>query len=145
MPTANPLAPPIVQANQSITWQNLHGSSSTLALANLATNSQKPLLIITPDSLTANRLHDELTFFYQPTTHSPIIFFPDWETLPYDQFSPHQDIISSRLAALSQIPRLTNGIIITPIQTLMHRLTPRDFLEGNIFLLNLGDKIQIEA
>lgn len=145
MPIANPLAPPLSQVKQTVTWQNLYGSSSTLALANLATTSQKPLLIITSDSLTANRLYDELTFFYQPNTLNPIIFFPDWETLPYDQFSPHQDIISSRLAALSQIPRLKNGIIITPIQTLMHKLTSRDFLEGNIFLLNLGDKIQIEA
>ncbi len=145
MPTANPLAPPIIQAKQTVTWQHLYGASLSLALANFAAKSQSPLLIITPDSLTANRLQDELNFFYQTAFDKPIIFFPDWETLPYDQFSPHQDIISSRLSALYQIPRLKHGIIITPIQTLMHKLTPSEFLAGNIFLLQQGDKINIET
>ena len=133
MPTANPLAPPLIQAKQTVTWQNLYGSSNTLALANLATASQKPMLIITPDSLTANRLHDELSFFYQPTTEKPIISFPDWETLPYDQFSPHQDIVSERLSALYRIPHLQQGAIIVPVSTLMQRLPPRSYLDGILF------------
>lgn len=146
MPNANPLHPPSTpRPTQNVTWQQLYGASISLSLANLATMHTGPLLIITPDSLTANRLNDELMFFYQATTEKPIIQFSDWETLPYDQFSPHQDIISNRLAALYQMPRIQHGIIITSIQTLMHKLAPREFLEGNIFIFNLGDKINIEA
>lgn len=145
MPSINILEPIFPEDKKEITWLNLQAASLSLALANLAEQSKKPILIITPDTLTANRLNDELIFFCAHDNEKSILAFPDWETLPYDQFSPHQDIISSRLAALSQIPKLKAGIIITPIQTLMHRLTPREFLEGNIFLLKTGDTIHIET
>jgi transcription-repair coupling factor (superfamily II helicase) len=107
-------------------------------------NSQ-PLIIITSDTLIANRLEYELKFFYQAEVKQPTLPFPDWETLPYDQFSPHQDIISGRLSALYHIPTLQRGAVIIPISTLMQRLAPRDFLEANIFLLKQGEKFNIDA
>jgi transcription-repair coupling factor (superfamily II helicase) len=143
MPTANLLHPPYPEnANQRFYWGNLLGSSLGLALSSLITESKRPILIITPDTLTATRLESEIPFFQ--TSAYPIIHFPDWETLPYDHFSPHQDIISSRLAALSKIPDLAQGVIITPISTLMHRLAPKEYLAGNFFLLARGDKLKIE-
>lgn len=147
MPIINPLHPPIPkQANERLAWGTLFGSSMGLSISSLATECQQPLIVITADSLTAARLGYELQFFYsENTSDKPLIHFPDWETLPYDQFSPHQDIISSRLAALHRMPYLRNGIVITSITTLMHRLTPREFLEGNIFLLNVGDQLNIET
>jgi transcription-repair coupling factor (superfamily II helicase) len=143
MPNANPLMPPIPQkAGQKLTWGNLHGASIGLALSRTIATSNMPVVIIAPDSLTANRLEYELSFFQQDQC---IIHFPDWETLPYDQFSPHQDIISERLSALNRMPNLQNGAIITPISTLMQRLPPRAYLEGNTFLLKTGQKFDLQA
>jgi transcription-repair coupling factor (superfamily II helicase) len=141
----NPFRPPLPkQVKQCFTWGNLLGSSMGLALNAVICESAQPVVIITPDSLTATRLAYELYFFHPLQAKQKLISFPDWETLPYDQFSPHQDITSSRLAALHQIPTLQQGTLITPISTLMHRLTPRDFLEGEVFLLELGDKLSLE-
>ena len=70
-----------------------------------------------------------------------ILPFPDWETLPYDNFSPHQDIISSRLTSLHQLPQVKQGIIIVPVSTFMHRIAPYEFLSANTLLLNRGQVI----
>lgn len=138
----SPLHPPLLTGqNTNLTWGNLLGSSMGLALSHVIAENPQPIIIITPDSLTATRLEYELHFFQQP---HQVISFPDWETLPYDQFSPHQDIISDRLSALHKIPSLQQGAIIIPISTLMHRLAPFDFLAGNIFLLKQGEKLNIE-
>lgn len=143
MSSANPLHPPVPDQKQTtIIWENLLGASTGLALSALISEQKKPIVIITPNTITAMRLEFELQFFQ--TNPFPIIHFADWETLPYDHFSPHQDIISSRLAALNQIPQLKTGAIITPITTLMHQIAPRDYLEGNIFLLRTGDSFNID-
>src|SRR5699024_2901799 len=70
---------------------------------------------------------------------------PDWETLPYDTFSPHQDIISERLATLYQLPRLSQGVLIIPITTLMLRLPPRQYLETHSLMITTGDHLHIET
>lgn len=126
------------------TWENLTGASLGLAISRLMAQSNQPILIITPDTMTAMRLSDEIQFF-QGEHAQPILSFPDWETLPYDQFSPHQDIISGRLSTLYQLPNLSKGALIAPISTLMHRLTPSEFLAGNIFLMQQGEKLNIQA
>jgi transcription-repair coupling factor (superfamily II helicase) len=137
------LNPPIPNTvRDRFVWGNLHGASLGLALSALLEKSKVPVLIVAPDTLTSSRLEYELRFFHQSQN---IIHFPDWETLPYDQFSPHQDIISERLASLHQIPHLQQGAIITSISTLMHRLAPREFLEGHTFLLKEKDTFDIES
>ena len=73
-------------------------------------------------------------------TQLPICLFPDWETLPYDTFSPHQDIISQRLATLYQLSRMDKGIVIVPVSTLMQRLAPKQYLEANSLIIKKGDK-----
>jgi transcription-repair coupling factor (superfamily II helicase) len=135
----NPFQPPYPhKEKEKFQFGNLHGGSLSLTLSSLSASIEKPLLIITKDSLTAAHLIEEIPFFYPDIE---IIHFPDWETLPFDQFSPHQDIISERLSALYYMRNLKRGIVITTMPTLMHRIIPREFLEGNIFLLNVGDKL----
>lgn len=73
------------------------------------------------------------------------MFFPDWETLPYDQFSPHQDIISERLYTLSRIQQVTDAIVITAASTLMHRLCPPEFLNQYALMLKEGQKLDLTA
>jgi transcription-repair coupling factor (superfamily II helicase) len=142
MSNISPLQPPIPKEPlKRLTWGNLTGASKGLTISRLICANQRPVLIITPDTNAATRLEYELQFFHQNT---PIIPFPDWETLPYDQFSPHQDIISARLSALKQIPSMAQGAIITPISTLMHRLMPHEFLTGHLFLFRTGDKLNID-
>jgi transcription-repair coupling factor (superfamily II helicase) len=143
MQTANPLNPPLPQkAGQRFVWGNLSGASIGLALSSILAKVDKPVVIIAADTLSATRLEYELNFFLHD---QPIIHFPDWETLPYDQFSPHQDIVSERLAALHKIPHLRHGAIITPVATLMQRLSPRDYLDGSTFLLSVKEKFDLQA
>ncbi|MEZ5671984.1 MAG: CarD family transcriptional regulator, partial [Thiotrichaceae bacterium] len=141
----NPLAPPpIQQAKLRHTWTNLHGSSIALVLSQIV--QHHVCIVITPDSLTAQRLHEELKFYTRSTAdhaHIPMLTFPDWETLPYDIFSPHQDIISERLTTLYHLPDLTHGILILPITTLMYRLPPVNYVKGNSLLLSRGQQLDI--
>jgi transcription-repair coupling factor (superfamily II helicase) len=143
MPSVNPLNPPIPSAtDQQLTWRNLQGASIGLALSSIIARHKRPIVIIAPDTLTATKLEYELRFFHH---EQAIIHFPDWETLPYDQFSPHQDIISERLSALAKMPALRQGAIVAPISTLMQRLPPKEYLEGNTFLLNRGERFDLQA
>lgn len=144
MQTANPLHPPIPSNEQKrLLFGQLSGASLGLAISRIIAECERPVVIITQDTATAVRLNYEIQFFQQDSA-KPIVHFPDWETLPYDQFSPHQDIISGRLAALNQLPTLTQGALITPIATLMHRIAPPDFLHGNVFLIQQGDTLNIQ-
>jgi len=123
------------------TWHNLYGSSASLAIYNAAQQSNAPILLISQDTPSARRLEHELLSLVD-AQQSPIsiCLFPDWETLPYDNFSPHQDIISQRLTTLYQLSRMQQGIVIVPINTLMQRLAPKQFLEANSLLIKQGDK-----
>ncbi|VEB35562.1 Transcription-repair coupling factor [Legionella sainthelensi] len=131
------------QAKQ--TWGQLHGSSLALALAEYCQQTSGIKLLIAQDNLSANQLQAELTFFLNSTSSQELLFFPDWETLPYDQFSPHQDIISERLYALSRIQQVTDAIIITSASTLMHRLCPPEFLNHYALMLKEGQKLDLNT
>ncbi|TAK75315.1 MAG: transcription-repair coupling factor [Gammaproteobacteria bacterium] len=143
MPNTTIFYPLLAQtAGECVAWNHLHGASIGLALASAIEQSDRPLLIIAPDNLSISHLMEELHFFGDKTDH--FLHFPDWETLPYDHFSPHHDIISERLAALYRIPLLKKGAVITTVSTLLHRLPPNDYLDGYSFLLKVGDKLNIE-
>lgn len=126
------------------TWGQLHGSSLALALAEFCENQQGIKLLITPDNLSATQLIEELQFFLTPNRLNEVLFFPDWETLPYDQFSPHQDIISERLATLSRLQQTNDAIVISSISTLMHRLSPPQFLSQHAFVLQQGQRLDLQ-
>ena len=120
-------------------WQNLPGSSASLAIYHGALSAEQPILLLTHDTPSALRLEQELASLNQQQ-QLPICLFPDWETLPYDTFSPHQDIISQRLATLYQLSRMDKGIVIVPVTTLMQRLAPKQYLEANSLIIQKGDK-----
>lgn len=124
-------------------WGRLYGSSYGLVLSATASQHTGPVLVITADMAAAQRLEYSLRF-YMAEEDISILQFPDWETLPYDKFSPHQDIISERLTTLSRLPNLAQGILIAPIQTLMHRIAPKSYLDGFCLSLALEQKFDID-
>jgi len=121
-------------------WGQLCGSAAGLVIANTAKVHSGPILIITPNVLSANQLQQELQFFLP---NNQTMIFPDWEILPYDTFSPHQDIISQRLKILSTLPNFTQEILIVPITTCLYRLTPRDYLATHSLILKVGQAIDL--
>lgn len=123
------------------TWGQLYGCSLSLALADYCQQTPGVKLIVAPNNLTANQLLEELPFFLE--SKHELLLFPDWETLPYDTFSPHQDIISERLSALSRLQQSTNAIVITAASTLMHRLCPPSFLNQYGLVLKEGQTLDI--
>ncbi|WP_217476823.1 transcription-repair coupling factor [Stutzerimonas stutzeri] len=133
--------PPLPAASGKQTWGNLPGAALSLAIAEAASNAERFTLLLTADSQSAERLQDELAFF---APELPVLHFPDWETLPYDVFSPHQDIISQRIAALYRLPELTHGVLVVPITTALHRLAPKRFLLGSSLVLDIGQKLDVE-
>ncbi|QGZ31961.1 transcription-repair coupling factor [Stutzerimonas stutzeri] len=133
--------PPMPAASGKQTWGNLPGAALSLAIAEAASNAERFTLLLTADSQSAERLQEELAFF---APGLPVLHFPDWETLPYDVFSPHQDIISQRIAALYQLPELTHGVLVVPIATALHRLAPKRFLLGSSLVLDVGQTLDVE-
>ncbi|BBP82083.1 transcription-repair-coupling factor [Pseudomonas sp. Pc102] len=122
-------------------WGNLPGAALSLAIAEAASAARRFTLLLTADSQSAERLEQELSFF---APDLPVLHFPDWETLPYDLFSPHQDIISQRIASLYRLPELTHGVLVVPITTALHRLAPTRFLLGSSLVLDVGQKLDVE-
>jgi len=122
-------------------YTGLTGSADALALAQLAATT-KPIVIITETALEAQRLRDEIPCFAPELS---VHLFPDWETLPYDQFSPHQDLVSERLATLYQINAQAFDIAIVPVSTALVRLPPKEFLAAHTFFLQQGTRLDTDA
>lgn len=110
-----------------------------LALARLAVDA--PLLVISADTAGSQRLENDLRFF----ADVPVMPFPDWETLPYDSFSPHQDIVSARLRTLRDLQSARQGIVLVPVNTLMQRLPPVDYIAGRVMTLATGQTLDREG
>ncbi len=139
------LAPRLPLAPGRQTWTGLHGDSLPLLLASAVRQyTRGPLVVIAPDTQGAELLADQIAFFASGSD-VPAITFPDWETLPYDVFSPYQDIISERLATLYRLPSLARGLLIVSAPTLLQRLPPRDFIERNSLLLKRGDRLDLDT
>lgn len=141
----DPFNPPLnfLAQHQKIIWGNTSGATLAISLAKAGETLKGPLLVITPDNASANKLEREIKIF-SPAYAYPILQFPDRETLPYDLFSPHQDIISDRLLTLYKLPNLEKGIILVPIATLLQRLAPPEYLQGHCFSIKTGDTLNLE-
>ncbi|MDY2946380.1 MAG: transcription-repair coupling factor [Mannheimia varigena] len=122
------------------TLGNLVGHSYTLAISQAAREFNGLTVVVTPDTRTALRLEKSLPQF----AHLPVQLFPDWETLPYDNFSPHQDIISARLSALFELQQGRKQIFLLPINTLMQKVCPPSYLANNVLLIKKGDRFSIQ-
>ncbi|HHA2759183.1 MULTISPECIES: transcription-repair coupling factor [Stenotrophomonas] len=140
-------APPLPRAGQLRAWWRAPASPTALAwyLSQAARAHDAPLLVIARDNHGANQLEADLQTLLGGDPALPVVAFPDWETLPYDRFSPHPDIISQRLSALHRLPALKRGLVIVPVQTLLQQLAPRSYVIGGSFDLKVGQRLDLEA
>jgi len=121
----------------------VHGAVGSLWLASLM---QAPIwevadrlkVVVTRDQNQLNQIETELAF-----CGVDAYVFPDWETLTYDELSPHQDIVSERINLLTDMP--TSGVLLISIQALMHRVAPPSWLIGQHFDLSVGDQFDINT
>ncbi|HMG60311.1 MAG TPA: transcription-repair coupling factor, partial [Burkholderiales bacterium] len=129
----------VVEKNASAA--SLHGSSDALALARLSQGS-RPAVVFCAQATEAQRLKDEIAWFAPQLS---VLLLPDWETLPYDHFSPHHDLVSERLATLYRIMREDFDVAIVPAATALTRLGPPSFLAAHSFFLKAGETIELDA
>src|SRR5215218_1264820 len=122
-------------------YTGLAGSADALALARLA-QAEKPLAVISATALDAQRLVEEVAWL---APELRVCLLPDWETLPYDQFSPHQDLVSERLAALYRISRGECDLLIVSATSALYRLAPPSFLAAFTFFLRQGETLDVDA
>ncbi len=122
-------------------WLPAHGTALALALVESSRKHQGIILAVTRDTHSAHSLESDLRVFACPEL--PILHFPDWETLPYDLFPPHPEIVSQRIATLYRLPTLARGVLVVPIATLMQRLAPLRFIGGNSLVLKLGQSFDL--
>ncbi|MEY2919212.1 MAG: transcription-repair coupling factor, partial [Pseudomonadota bacterium] len=141
MPVDQPALLP-TNEHPSLRWLGLTGAATALQVARAATQAPGPVLLVTSDAATAARLEEELAFFCAGAV--PVFGFPGYETLPYDQFSPHPDIISQRLRTMARLPALKRGIVIVDLQTVLQRLPPRTFIDGHALSLKAGEALDLE-
>ena len=104
--------------------------------------SKAPLVIFTENAFTAQRLLEEIVWFAPDLS---VHLFPDWETLPYDHFSPHPDLISERLATLYQIYQQQAHVVLVPMATALVKLPPVAYLSARSFMLKKSQKLNLEA
>src|ERR1700674_1269451 len=121
-------------------YTGLAGSADALALARLAAQ-EKPLAVVTASAQDAQRLVEEIAWF-APSLR--VCLLPDWETLPYDQFSPHSDLVSERLATLYRIQRGEFDVAVVPTPTALVRLCPPAYIAGHTFFLQTGTRLDLE-
>jgi len=140
-------APPLPRSGQLRAWWRAPASPTALAwyIARAADVHDGPLLVIARDNHGANQIESDLRTLLGSASDLPVVAFPDWETLPYDAFSPHPDIISQRLAALHQLPTLRRGIVVVPVQTVLQHLAPLKYIIGGSFDLKVGQRLDLDA
>ena len=124
-------------------WGRLIGASAALAAAELAGSIDRPVLMLAEDPRHADQLEAEIRFFAGPGV--PVQHFVEWETLPWDSFSPHQDIISERLNVLAALPNMQKGIVVAAASVLQQRLPPVNYVQARSLSLSTGQTLQREA
>jgi len=147
----SPFAPPPPPGTgQRSQWCDLSGAAAALAAGRAALQRRGITLFVTDRTVTAQRWVRELEFLVPDL---PVLQFPDWETLPYDAFSPHQDIISERLATLQALRARSNEpvrdraplALVVPVQTLMQRVVPTSYVDGYALELRTGQAFDLHA
>ena len=151
------LKPPLPDAGQGIGWTRLHGSALALAVSEAARVHTGVMVVVLEDQRQLQVLESELGFFLDADADAdaeqnpPVLAFPGWECLPYDTFSPHQDITSQRLRILARLPAMngsgTGGraVLLTTCANLMQRLPPVDYVLGHSFALQKHQRINLDT
>lgn len=136
---------PVIAPGKRFTLPRPIGSADALLLARLAqarTAEHRMLVVVTAEPADSQRLADELPFFAPGLR---VAVFPDWETLPYDTFSPHQDLISERLATLWRIHQQEVDVVLLPATTALTRIAPPSFLAATTFQFRQKAKLDEAA
>ncbi len=134
-------APPAVLSlapGQKQTRPRPPGSGDALLLAQLALEAKRPLIALCADPLDALRLVEEIPLFAPDLA---VRRLPDWETLPYDSFSPHEDLVSERLRTLNALMQQQVDVLTVPVTTALYRLAPPEFLAAHSFSFRQGDRL----
>jgi len=138
-PPSPPLPAPAVPAREA---QAAPGGALALALATTALADPRPWVYVAAEAREAERLQDELRFFGGGALE--VFGFPDWETLPYDPFSPHPDIVSERLRTLARLADFRRGVLVVTADALLPRLPPVDYVSARSFRLARGETLALE-
>ena len=126
----------------------MHGSTAASTLTHLTQDSHTPLdhpwVVITADDNSAEQLFNDLSFFHYLMGHpgDRLIWFPEWETLPYEATAPHISVIARRMTALHRLLNNRPSILVTSVAALMHRLIPRSIFEQAIFRLEIAGTLE---
>jgi len=129
-------------------WNAPHGSALALALADAGRAHPGLVVAVARDTHAAHALEAELGVFARGDSKGAdldVLHFPDWETLPYDLFAPHPDIVSQRIATLYRLPSVERGVLVVPVATLMQRLAPTSYIAGSGLVLSLRQKLDLAA
>ena len=124
-------------------YGQLIGASTALFAAELSRTLENPLLVLAEDPRHADQLEADIRFF--AGDDAPVLHFVEWETLPWDSFSPHQDIISERLRVLASLPSLERGILIASAPALLQRLPPTQYVAAHSLALETGQSLDRNA
>ncbi len=116
-----------------------------LAIAEAARTSNRVLLVALEDQHRLEMLETEIRYFLGPSDPDMVHHFPGWECLPYDNFSPYQDIISERLRLLSRLPDMKSGVVLVHCADLMQRLPPTDYILSHTFSLHRNQKVDLKG
>ena len=131
-------------SGNTFVWGQLYGSAKALAIAETAKQFKGLSLVLVNNAKEAWQLEANIKFFLG-IQHLPILQYPCWETLPYDIYSPHQDIISERLNTLYQLPQIKQGLLILSTVDLLQRVSPKKHLNQQIFIAKVGDHLNIDT
>jgi transcription-repair coupling factor (superfamily II helicase) len=135
-----PAAPLPKKLGDIQTWGNIHGTHFTHEIALAASQYSGLTLVVANNNSDCQRLTEELKYFFD----GEVFNLPDWETLPYDYFSPHQDIISERLSTLAKLPQAKGAILVIPALSAQLRLPPLTYILGHSFTLETGQTLDID-
>ena len=133
--------PRIEGAGEKQRWDGVSGAGTSMVIAHYTAQHGGLSVVVTENSQQAERLQAEAAFFNAEGVS--LLEFPDWEILPYDNFSPHQDIISRRLTTLSELPAANKAILVIPVSTLLHRLVPASYIKGMSLSLQVGQQLDL--
>jgi transcription-repair coupling factor (superfamily II helicase) len=143
-PLASPFQPPLPGgAGERLQWGQLSGAAASLAAAHAARRHPALTLAVAEDVQAALRLESELRFFLGGSGLE-VLTFPDWETLPYDVFSPLPELVSRRLLTLHRLAELRRGVLVVPVGTLLQRLPPRPYLEAHTLRIEVGERLDLD-
>ena len=142
----NSIFDPTLPTNTSTTtyWYGISGCAESIGICHAANAADAPLVLICESNERVDHFLRELTYFSKGFDNLSVFALPDWETLPYDNFSPHQDITSERLRTLYNLPKLTKGVLVISMPSLMHKLPPKEYIASNSLDLAVGAQLELK-